>query len=319
MFVVRARRGFSIESWRVPPSPGGGRHRRSATGTRTFCSGGPRPSCSSTTQRCCQVLVPFAPSVTVIDRVVDRLEAVLGVLKVDPGFVAHELAEMREHRISKTANRSVVGVMNEFRSSPMPPRRKSARRSARDFSAAIRYALPAARRSRRLSPIVSLPRSSRSGRHRRRDWCRSVASIRFGAIGGRPWGRCTSSGQPSSEPSHRCGVASWCRATTRSTGSTTCCGTRSDGGTTTCTSSSSSNPIRHRRRRVGSAQQRVDRPVVTRRQAGTTFTYVYDFGDNWRHKVVIEDIVEQDADVDYPLCIDGRRACPPEDCGGVEG
>ncbi len=47
--------------------------------------------------------------------------------------------------------------------------------------------------------------------------------------------------------------------------------------------------------------------------------YTYDFGDNWTHSIVLEDILPQDRDRDYPLCIAGKRACPPEDCGGTGG
>lgn len=47
--------------------------------------------------------------------------------------------------------------------------------------------------------------------------------------------------------------------------------------------------------------------------------YVYDFGDNWEHKVKLENILPRDKNINYPICIDGKRACPPEDCGGIWG
>ncbi len=47
--------------------------------------------------------------------------------------------------------------------------------------------------------------------------------------------------------------------------------------------------------------------------------YVYDFGDNWEHVLRLEKILPRQSGVDYPACIAGRRACPPEDCGGVWG
>lgn len=47
--------------------------------------------------------------------------------------------------------------------------------------------------------------------------------------------------------------------------------------------------------------------------------YTYDFGDNWEHKIQLEKILSRERDVDYPVCIGGKRACPPEDCGGVRG
>jgi len=49
------------------------------------------------------------------------------------------------------------------------------------------------------------------------------------------------------------------------------------------------------------------------------FQYVYDFGDNWEHKIKIVDDLEVDSIMAYPVCIGGKRACPPEDCGGVDG
>ena len=55
------------------------------------------------------------------------------------------------------------------------------------------------------------------------------------------------------------------------------------------------------------------------RQEGQKFRYVYDFGDDWDHEVVLEKILPVEADVVYPRCLKGKRACPPEDCGGIWG
>ena len=52
---------------------------------------------------------------------------------------------------------------------------------------------------------------------------------------------------------------------------------------------------------------------------GTTVPYEYDFGDGWEHELTLEAILPQQAGQKYPLCVDGARACPPEDCGGVYG
>jgi len=49
------------------------------------------------------------------------------------------------------------------------------------------------------------------------------------------------------------------------------------------------------------------------------FKYTYDFGDNWKHTILIEKILPFDDDQDYPVCIKGKRNCPPEDCGGIWG
>lgn len=52
---------------------------------------------------------------------------------------------------------------------------------------------------------------------------------------------------------------------------------------------------------------------------GMTAEYVYDFGDDWKHEVAFEAIVARVKGVKYPRCVDGARACPPEDCGGPWG
>ena len=52
---------------------------------------------------------------------------------------------------------------------------------------------------------------------------------------------------------------------------------------------------------------------------GAAFAYTYDFGDNWRHKIAVEKVVPADPGATYPTCTAGRRACPPEDCGGAYG
>jgi len=51
---------------------------------------------------------------------------------------------------------------------------------------------------------------------------------------------------------------------------------------------------------------------------GTRIDYTYDFGDGWSHKIVVEKILPA-AGLTVPACIGGKRACPPEDCGGPWG
>jgi hypothetical protein len=52
-------------------------------------------------------------------------------------------------------------------------------------------------------------------------------------------------------------------------------------------------------------------------RTGESFRYEYDFGDGWEHELLIEAILAPDPQKHYPVCIDGQRACPPEDSGGA--
>jgi hypothetical protein len=52
---------------------------------------------------------------------------------------------------------------------------------------------------------------------------------------------------------------------------------------------------------------------------GDSMIYVYDFGDNWRHQIVLEKIIPVSEVVKTPVCLGGERRSPPEDVGGVSG
>lgn len=66
----------------------------------------------------------------------------------------------------------------------------------------------------------------------------------------------------------------------------------------------------------GAPQTRLSDLVSRTRQS---FVYVYDYGDDWQHKVVVEGVSAPEAATLYPRCTGGKRACPPEDCGGAWG
>lgn len=55
------------------------------------------------------------------------------------------------------------------------------------------------------------------------------------------------------------------------------------------------------------------------KKPGDTLKYEYDFGDGWEHALLLESIEEPKPYIKYPVCIDGKRNCPPEDVGGVRG
>ena len=49
------------------------------------------------------------------------------------------------------------------------------------------------------------------------------------------------------------------------------------------------------------------------------FSYLYDFGDSWEHEILVEKVLVAEPNITYPICIKAKRACPPEDCGGIWG
>ncbi len=54
-------------------------------------------------------------------------------------------------------------------------------------------------------------------------------------------------------------------------------------------------------------------------KVGMKMRWDYDFGDGWEHDVLVKAISLLKRGADYPMCLAGRRACPPEDCGGPWG
>ncbi|MGH3832842.1 MAG: plasmid pRiA4b ORF-3 family protein [Pseudonocardiaceae bacterium] len=50
---------------------------------------------------------------------------------------------------------------------------------------------------------------------------------------------------------------------------------------------------------------------------GERLRYTYDFGDDWQHEILIEEVRAAEPGVTYPRALAGRRAGPPEDCGGI--
>jgi len=67
---------------------------------------------------------------------------------------------------------------------------------------------------------------------------------------------------------------------------------------------------------------RAETPVTLEQvaaQAADKIRYTYDFGDDWVHEIVVEKILDRDPALDYPCCTGGRRAAPPDDCGGIWG
>jgi Plasmid pRiA4b ORF-3-like protein len=67
---------------------------------------------------------------------------------------------------------------------------------------------------------------------------------------------------------------------------------------------------------------RAEAPVTLEQVAPTVkskVTYTYDFGDDWEHDIVVEKVLDRLQATVYPRCTDGRKAAPPDDCGGLWG
>ena len=71
-----------------------------------------------------------------------------------------------------------------------------------------------------------------------------------------------------------------------------------------------------------------DRPPLSERAAklskvlgwaGAKGRYTYDFGDGWDHEMVVEKVGQLLNELSLPVCTNGKRRCPPEDCGGLHG
>jgi hypothetical protein len=65
-------------------------------------------------------------------------------------------------------------------------------------------------------------------------------------------------------------------------------------------------------------ENRIKLTQCLKREKSVIF-YEYDFGDSWQHKILLEKILPFDKTLQLPQCIKGKRACPPEDCGGIIG
>lgn len=54
-------------------------------------------------------------------------------------------------------------------------------------------------------------------------------------------------------------------------------------------------------------------------RVGDRLRYTYDFGDDWQHELLVEDLLDADPGIHYPVLVAAKGACPPEDCGGPWG
>lgn len=70
-------------------------------------------------------------------------------------------------------------------------------------------------------------------------------------------------------------------------------------------------------REVGDSAETMLSDILPETNRRFRFKYEYDFGDCWEHEILFEGRRPREPKTKYPLCLEGQRACPPEDIGGV--
>ena len=275
------------------------------------------------------VFMPLAPAATLLDRMPAAIASVLRLHGVDDTIIASELAAMSDHRIAPTDNRSIVGVMNEFamvgermfgavygdlaalsmRMSTLivGPLMKGSGSPDRELAAVVADD----QQPQPPSNVIQFP-----GSHRPDPALASVTrpsatarvfqlKVTLQNIKPPVWRRVLVDAGSTLDQVHEVIQAAfgWWNYHLHEFEID---GTRygdpdpdDDWGP----------PTVHERR------VRLD-TVVT---VGSTFGYLYDFGDGWSHRVTVEKVLPAETGTTVPACIGGRRACPPEDCGGPWG
>lgn len=269
------------------------------------------------------VLLPLAPAASLLDRIPEAIEQVLRAHGVDDAFVTAERAAMAQVRLAPTADRSVVGMMTEFghlgamfaasgevdllrlslrlASTPVGPLRSSTGFPDLELADVVGSTTPA-----EVVPLPPEPGAATRGEAGRATG--QVYQLKATLLDTKPpiWRRILVDGATTLDRLHEVIQAAfgwW-------------------------------NDHLHEFEIDGTdygvthlAWADWGRPVVDERTArldaladvGSRMEYRYDFGDGWRHRIVVEKTLPADAVTTVPACVDGRRACPPEDCGGPWG
>ncbi len=304
------------------------------------------------------VFVPLAPGATLYKRAPDAIAAVLARHGVDDEVIAAELAEMREVRLGPTNDRSIVGVMNEFtrfaefsvddgitdleelsmrvsrviigplmKGSGSPDRELAAffgtgdRNGGSDggddldpqlpsnvipFPGTYRPDHPSTSNQAPVHPSTSNQAPARTPARRVNRLPGGVYQLKITIKGIKPpvWRRVLVDGSATFGELHEVIQAAFgwwnYHLYEFEIG-----GNRygvpdpdDDWGTPT----------------IDASDVRIDSLLVD----NASFDYTYDFGDGWVHRIVVEKVVST-VEVPVPACIAGRRAGPPEDCGGPWG
>ena len=277
------------------------------------------------------VFMPLAPAATLLDRAPDAIAAVLRRHGVDEKFIADELEAMRDVRLAPTNNRSVLGVMNGFEfhgeirfatrsmdledlsmelaQTPIDPLRGRTGSPDRELAAFL---------GDDRSNVIPFPTSARAtartdgragtGAHTgggRRG--RSAYQLKVTLLHTKPpvWRRVLVDGSATLDQVHEVIQAAfgwWNYHLHEFEVGRARYGVPDP-------DEDFGPPARDERR------TRLDKVA----KVGSSFRYTYDFGDYWEHQIKVEKVLEESGDTLVPACIDGRRACPPEDCGGPWG
>lgn len=261
------------------------------------------------------VVMPLAPAASALDRIPAAIEAVLRAHGVRDEFVAAEVAAMAEVRLGPTNNRSVLGVMNEFTELgtaywqrglrdyvelslelsrvPLGPLR--AREGAPDLELAAHAGSSTPRATRRHLRVVPPPAPTGT-----------VFQLKATILETSPpvWRRVLVPADVTLDGLHEIVQAAfgWWNYHLHEF------------------------EIGRSRYGVPDPDDDWDPPLDERdvrldsvATEGSRFRYTYDFGDDWGHQIVVEKVFPADPTLQVPACVDGRRACPPEDCGGPWG
>lgn len=268
------------------------------------------------------VFTEFAPAAAVLDRAPTAIESVLRAHGVDEAVLGAERDAMRDVQLAPTNDRSVVGVMNElafhaelhYRDGltdlralslrvaglPLGPLRQRSGFPDRELAAVLGQGRPGnvvASPSQRAEAAISRVQAKPGG----------VYQLKVTLTGTKPpiWRRVLVDGASTLDHIHDVIQAAfgWWNYHLHEF--------EIDGhryGVPDPDDDWGDPPLDERR-------------IQLQQVAGEamSFDYTYDFGDDWRHRVSVEKVLRASAVGELPACVDGRRACPPEDCGGTGG
>ena len=287
------------------------------------------------------VFMPLAPAGKLLDRLPYEIARILALHGVDPVVIEAERAAMTEVRIAPTNDRSVVGVMNEFAflaehwfdgdltslslrmaGTPVGPLRSGDGFPDQALATLVGDLAPCAERSAEVIPFPGMepPTTASPAPTKARSavspviegadpssGAPSVFQLKVTLLNTKPpiWRRILVDGSITLADLHEVIQAAF--------------------GWWNC----HLHEFEIGRTRYGVSDPDWDfgPPTVDERAArldavvakGSSFHYTYDFGDDWRHKVTVEKVGHVEPGTAIPDCISGRRACPPEDCGGPWG